>query len=93
MQACDYLFFHQLLLPICAPERSGIGGDQCDGYYVKVTDWMAWYAIEGKYTTFYIYAFHNPVVCSIVWCPCPRRCEGKQPWYHLHTLVTWCQVR
>jgi hypothetical protein len=36
MQACDSLLFHHLLLPICAPERSYIAGDQPDGCYMKV---------------------------------------------------------
>jgi hypothetical protein len=62
MQACDSLFFHQLLLPICAPERSDTSGDQRDGYFVKVMDWTVWYAIEGKYNTLYGHAFQNPLI-------------------------------
>jgi hypothetical protein len=51
MQSCYALFFHQLLLPICAPKRLGIANNECVGYYVKIMYWTAWYAIEGKYNT------------------------------------------
>jgi hypothetical protein len=55
-----------LLLPICAPERSDIAGDQRDGYYVKVMDWTAWCAFKGKYNTCYGNAFQNPVIQEFV---------------------------
>jgi hypothetical protein len=52
IQSYYALFFHQLLLPICAPKLSIIANDECVGYYVKITDWTACYAIEGtKYNT------------------------------------------
>jgi hypothetical protein len=35
MQSPDAVFFHRFLLPIYAPERSGIAGDMRDGYYAN----------------------------------------------------------
>ena len=41
---CDALFFHQLLLPICDPKKSGIEDDPRKGYYDAVETFSNTYA-------------------------------------------------
>jgi hypothetical protein len=48
MQSCDDLFFHQLILPICVPERSDITNDEGEGYCVEVIGWIVLYAVKVK---------------------------------------------
>ena len=40
----DALFFYQLLLPICNPEKSGIKTDPRQGYYHQVLQFSYYYA-------------------------------------------------
>jgi hypothetical protein len=42
----DALFFHQLLMPICIPEKSGIDGDERMPYYSKHTKWSNYYRLD-----------------------------------------------
>jgi hypothetical protein len=62
MRSCDAILFHQLRLPICEPESSGIANNEREGYYVKVMDWTAWYSFEWKDNTLYGHVFQNPVI-------------------------------
>ena len=42
----DFLFFLQLILPMCDPHRSGINGDDRLPYYSKLEEWSNLYACQ-----------------------------------------------
>ena len=51
MEEVDALFFHQLLLPICTPQKSGVEGDPRRGYYEEVTKLTSLYALLNELGT------------------------------------------
>lgn len=46
MEKCDALFFYQLILPICDPERSGIDNDPRKAFYSEVEKCTTVYAAD-----------------------------------------------
>ena len=60
MVECDALFFHQLLLPMCRIQKSGIEGDLREDYYDKVENFSNLYAFtELKLGSSYGHSFKN----------------------------------
>ena len=46
MKTNDFLFFYQLILPICDTEKSGVKKDGRLSYYSKVEEWSNLYAYQ-----------------------------------------------
>ena len=42
----NFLFFYQLILPICDTKKSGIDGDPRMSYYSAVESWSNLYAVQ-----------------------------------------------
>ena len=61
MKCGDALFFYQLLLPFCDPERSGIEDDPCQAFYSDVEKFSNKYCVDlglgGKYILLVNYKF------------------------------------
>ena len=51
MEEVDALFFYQLLLPICTPQKSDVDGDWRRGYYEEVTKLTSLYALLNELDT------------------------------------------
>ena len=67
MKEGDALFFHQLLLPMCRPEKSGINGDPRKGFYEDVENFSNAYAIcELKMGTAYGHKFKPITIPELV---------------------------
>jgi hypothetical protein len=67
MVSKDALFFHQLLLPMCAPSKSSIPEYGRQTYYTSMMNWnIVMYAIEAKYNSCYGHAFKNPQLDKLV---------------------------
>jgi hypothetical protein len=66
MVAEDALFFHQLLLWMCAPSKSSIPEDGQQPYYTSTTDWTDMYEIKAKCNSCYGHVFKNPHIEEVV---------------------------
>jgi hypothetical protein len=62
----DALFFHQLLLPMCDPQMSGIVGDARKAFYSKVETFSNLYALQIKLGGSYGHAFKNVLLDELV---------------------------
>ena len=66
MKTNDFLFFYQLLLPMCDTERSGIDGDGRLPYYVKLEEWSNLYAYQIGLGGSYGHEFKNVSLTEIL---------------------------
>ena len=68
---CDALFFKQLLLPLCDPEKSGIEDDPRMPYYSKLERWSTKYAASIGLLGSYGHDFKTPNIEELVhWDSC-----------------------
>ena len=66
MKTNDFLFFYQLILPICDTARSGIRNDKRLPYYAKVEKWSNLYAFQIGLGGSYGHEFKNLTLKEIV---------------------------
>ena len=66
LETNDFLFFYQLILPICNTEKSGIRGDERLSYYAKVEEWSNLYAYQIGLGGSYGHEFKNVSVKEIL---------------------------
>ena len=66
MKTNDFLFFYQLILPICDTARSGIPNDKRLPYYAKVEEWSNLYAFQIGLGGSYGHEFRNVTLKEIV---------------------------
>ena len=62
----DFLFFYQLILPICKIEKSTIRGDGRLSYYAKLEDWSNLYAYQIGLGGSYNHKFENVTVQELL---------------------------
>ena len=66
MKTNDFLFFLQLILPICDTKKSGIANDGRLSYYAKVEEWSNLYAFQIGLGGSYGHEFRNVTLKEIV---------------------------
>ena len=66
MKTNDFLFFYQLILPICNTQRSGIRNDGRLSYYSKVEEWSNLYACQIGLGGSYGHEFKNVTLKEIL---------------------------
>ena len=59
METENFLFFYQLILPICDTKKSGIDGDPRMSYYIAVERWSNFYAVHLGLGGMYGHSFRN----------------------------------
>ena len=65
LETNDFLFFYQLILPICNTEKLGFRGDEQLSYYAQVKEWSNLCAYQIGLGGSYVYEFKNVPVKEI----------------------------